>query len=239
MMLRHTQPTTIRSVLAIFVYSVVVLLLVGTVDGACTLNRQGLIGKDSGSAVIAAFTYDLKVKAGTSNGTIVSTILPAMEKAIARRSAPLIIAECAPTGRDTSDFADIVGMDTKPKDFIRGACATKNRNCFTIRSAATIYVESTSVDVVTTYHSAVRKLIANKATFVRNATVHAAIVDIDNFQILKIGTNSTSSSPESGNFVSRLMKDNPALFYGVIVGGFALIIAVLVLGLWCVNRKKR
>jgi hypothetical protein len=99
--------------------------------------------------------------------------------------------------------------------------------------------ESTSVDVVTTYHSAVRKLIANKATFVRNATVHAAIIDIDNFQILKIGTNSTSSSPESGNFVSRLMKDNPALFYGVIVGGFALIIAVLVLGLWCVNRKKR
>jgi hypothetical protein len=219
-------------------YSVVTVTLV---QGACTLNRQGLIGRDSGSAVIAAFTYDLTVKSGTSNTTIVNTIVPAIERAIARKSAPLVIADCAPTGRDTSSFADIVGMDIKPKDFItRAACATKQRNCFTIRSAATIYVESTSVNVATTYQNAVRRLVANKATFVRNAPVNAAIVDMANFQIVKIPTNTTDvASTESGNFATRLMKDDPALFYGVIVGAFAVVIALVVIGFWCANKRRR
>ncbi|KAI2513074.1 hypothetical protein MHU86_1366 [Fragilaria crotonensis] len=83
---------------------------------ACTVTNR-FIGRDSGIMLPVAFKYDVTVKAGTTQRVLNGTIIPALEKALAAKSAPNLIVACAAAGKDTSKFSNIVGIDLDPRDF--------------------------------------------------------------------------------------------------------------------------
>ena len=123
-------------------------------QSTCTLSNKGFIGTDLGSIVFVAYEYDLHVTKDTKQNVITTEILPAVKNTLVTFVTPLLIVECAPLGADTSAFADVVGIETQPKDKILATdgCkspASDSQDCYRIHSEFTIYVSDTGTDVET------------------------------------------------------------------------------------------
>jgi hypothetical protein len=122
---------------------------VDAASGSCNLNAQGLIGVDSGVAIQTGCEYDLTVVRGTPVDQISSTLLPALEKDLVKKMAPLMIARCAPTTADLSTYADVTAIGTAPADQILDGrtCLVPSDDCYRILFVVTVYVRNTSFDV--------------------------------------------------------------------------------------------
>jgi hypothetical protein len=124
----------------------IVLAILGKDASAACAVVDRFIGEDSGELVLVTFKYDLTVAPGTTERDLKTTILPAIETALAEKVAPTLIPKCAPTGTDTTSYADIAGMDLDPTDRIAGNCTGK-ANCYVITCRTSVYVTSTAKDV--------------------------------------------------------------------------------------------
>ena len=169
-------------------------------NAACTIVNR-FLGKDSGIVLPVALTYDVTVKAGTTRNVVNSTILPAIEKAFAAKSAPNLIVACAPAGKNTSRYSDIVGIDLDPRDSIVGACSSRIASCYTVHSEVILFTKSTNKGVSQTYLLVIATLMLNK-TLVTGGVVNPAIVSLTN---LKAATAKSSiiASPAASRRPTR------------------------------------
>ena len=123
---------------------------------------------------------------------IKTPVLPAIEKALAKKIAPLIVPACATTGTDTSRFPDVVGLDLDPKDTIFGSCATKAANCYTINGKVSVIVSSTAQNVASYFNFAVASVLGTLKT---GMLVDRAIVSLGNFKSVQTAWSSPWPSP--------------------------------------------
>ncbi|KAI2513076.1 hypothetical protein MHU86_1368 [Fragilaria crotonensis] len=174
---------------------------------ACTVTNR-FIGRDSGIVLPVAFKYDVTVKAGTTQRVLNGTIIPALEKALATKSAPNLIVACAPTWKDTSKFSDIVGIDLNPKDVLVGNCTSKVSNCYTVHSEVILYTKSTNKGANVTYLIAVGTLITSKALVV-GGVVNPSIVSLGNMKSAKTITRSVVSTRKPTRRPTKLWTLSP------------------------------
>jgi hypothetical protein len=232
--------TTVLQLLA-FSYSVNFVHAVG-----CNLTN-GLVGRDSGNAVFAAFEYNLTVRDGVVQTTVEDSILPSLEASFAQRTAERLIAKCAPPGQSVPN--DIVGIDVQPDDYVVGKCGVGKSNCFVIHSETTIFVLSSAQGTALAYRSTLRQFFQN-ATFVPD---NGTIVKMTGFRFAKadsIRPSEPTSSPtfiledvqqNEGNIFDKmraLPQDNPLAFWIII--GVVVIVLVgsgLCLIKGCCSRK--
>ena len=219
------------------------------VDGVGCNLTIGLVGRDSGNAVIAAFEYNLTVKNGVPQTTVEDLILPSLEDSFARNTAERLIAVCAPPGQTVLN--DIVGIDVQPDDYVVGKCGGVGQgNCFVIHSETTIFVLSTAKGAALAYRRTLRQLFQN-STFVPNN--NSTIVRMNGFRPVKadsVRPSEPTSSPtfiledvqQEGNIFDKVLtlpQDNPLLFW--ILVGVAIIVALGTASCMifcCCNRKK-
>lgn len=181
-----------------------ILLIAPKVVSTDCVVRDRFIGVDSGNLVVASFSYDLTVKNGTTQAVIQRSVLPAIEKALAEQSAPLLIPDCAQADTDTSQFLDIVGIDLDPTDAIAGRCS-KKPICYTIKCKTSIYVKSSSIGVVSKYFSVTSSLLQILKT---GTSADQVIVSLDN---IKIEIDPSTFTPQDDTL-------NNILFYGMLIG---------------------
>lgn len=234
------------------------------VQGSCTINDKGFIGADLGSIVFVAFEYDLHVEGGNPKNKIVTGVLPDIEKFIATDISPFLIAECAPPEADTSTYADIVGIETLPKDVITAdscqSASSLNQECFRVHSEMTFYVSETGRDVETVVWLAVLRSITNQDPaswavinpMIRNVKVDetswvepqapgAQLQDeVDRINILEAteGLEGEGRGGILGFFDS--IYNNKVLFWWLIAGisVFVLILIVAFLVFWYKTHKE-
>jgi hypothetical protein len=124
-------------------------------------------------------TSEFTVNNGTSQDLIRKSVLPAIEKTLAEKSAPLRIPGFAPAKTDTSKFLDIVDIDLDPVDVTGGGRCNKKPICCTIKCKTNIYVKSTSNGVVSNYLLVTASLLQNLMT---GTSADQVIVFLDNFK---------------------------------------------------------
>lgn len=123
----------------------------------CALNKKGLIGVDSGSAIFVACEYEITVAEGTPRSKVAKSLVPALDSALVRRLAPKVISDCAPLNADTSEFADIVGLDTEPMDkILQKKCVQPSPDCYRIHFETIVYVKDSTENVESTVWLAFR-----------------------------------------------------------------------------------
>ena len=176
------------------------LATVVTARVKCTVkSANGLLGKDSGIAVLVAFKYDITVEEGT-NETDVESLLPDVEAAFLETVAPLIIIFCASAGTNITGYSNIVGMDTFPADYIvstdNGGCG--GSDCYTIHSEIALYVESTAVDAKSAFLLAIANQIETGSFDPSTINSAITIVSVNNFEDATIdSSHAPSTAPSS------------------------------------------
>lgn len=198
--------------------------------GVCDLTH-GLVGRDSGIAVFAAFEYNLTVKAKITPAVVETSILPSLEKAFATRASKALITACALRGRVVGN--DIVGIDVDPPDYVVSRCGAGKGNCFAIHSETTLFVASTGRDTAAVYRNALRVLFRNN-TFV---PINTNIVSMTGFRV--VDADSAKPDPADTNdqnlFVKvlKMPNDEPLIFWVVIAATVVLSIVALYLTVVC------
>ena len=211
----------------------------------------GLVGRDSGNAVFAAFEYNLTVKNGVPQAMVEDSILPSLEDSFARKTAERLIATCAPPGQTVP--TNIVGIDVQPDDYVVGKCGGAGQgNCFVIHSETTIFVLSTGQGVALAYRRTLRQLFQN-STFVPKNN-NTKIVTMNGFKPVKadsVRPSEPTSSPtfiledvqqDEGNVFDKmrtLPQDNPLLFW-ILVGVAVMVVfgTASCIMMCCFSRKK-
>ncbi|KAI2490737.1 hypothetical protein MHU86_23835 [Fragilaria crotonensis] len=176
---------------AILLLLIALSIVAKDVSAGCSVVKR-FIGVDSGDFVGMSFKYDLTVKSGTTQADIRTNILPAIEKALAKKIAPFMIPACAASGTDTSKYPDVVGLDLDPKDTIAGACACNVANCYTINGKMSVYVSTTANNVASYFNFAVASVLGTLKT---GTLVDLAIASLGNFQSVTIPTLPPTPSP--------------------------------------------
>lgn len=202
------------------------------VTHAAVCNLQnGLVGRDSGIAVFAAFEYNLTVKATITPAVVESSILPSLEKSFATRASKALIKACAPPGQVVIN--DIVGFDVDPPDYVVGRCGPGKGNCFAIHSETTIFVASTGKDTAAVYRNTLKVLFRNK-TFV---PINSNIVSMTGFRAVEADLANTdpsdTSNPNAFVKVLKMPSDDPVIFWVLIVATVVLSITALYLSVVC------
>ena len=223
----------------------------------CKLNSQGLIGVDSGSAIFVACEYEITVADGTPKSKVIKSLVPSLDSVLVRRLAPKVIADCAPLNADTSEFADIVGLDTEPMDtLLQKTCIVPAPNCFRIHFETIAYVKDSTENVESTLWLAFRTVVNGNF-----ANIDASI------QGLKVTKNSWVEplDPRAANQVKHArpnlrdflrskgsqdwkaktvaffnsIYNNQALFYSLIgLAGAGLIGIISYIIWWAANKPK-
>ncbi|KAI2490742.1 hypothetical protein MHU86_23840 [Fragilaria crotonensis] len=219
------QPCSMRYRKAILLLLIALSIVAKDVSAGCSVVKR-FIGVDSGDFVGMSFKYDLTVKSGTTQADIRTNILPAIEKALAKKIAPFMIPACAASGTDTSKYPDVVGLDLDPKDTIAGACATNVANCYTINGKMSVYVSSTAKNVASYFNFAVASVLGTlkTETFLDNA-----IASLGNF---------ISEEKTFIQMVKDLKNDNPGLFFFAIGSIIVAIILAIIGGCYCYWKVK-
>ena len=143
------KSTNLFSIIVLAFWIFTSLPTVDAASGSCKVNAQGLIGVDSGEAIKIGCEYDLTVVSGTSIDTVNNTLVPALEKDLVKKMAPLMIVQCAPATADTRMYADVTAIGTAPVDKVLEGrtCLKPSANCYRVLFVVTVYVRNTSIDV--------------------------------------------------------------------------------------------
>jgi hypothetical protein len=199
--------------------------------GVCDVTN-GLVGRDSGVAVFAAFEYNLTVKDKITPAVVEASILPSLEKSFASKASKVLITACAPPGRVVVN--DIVGMDIEPADYVVGRCGSGKGNCYAIHSETTIFVLSTGRDTAAVYRNTLKSLFRNN-TFV---PVNANIVSMTGFRVV-VADLAAGSDPADGKDQNAFVKvlqmpnDDPVIFWILIAALVVVSIVAIYLTVVC------
>ena len=218
---------------------------------ACTIGNNRFIGKDKGIVLPVAFSYDITVQADITRKDV-NTIILAIEKAFATRSAQRLIVACSPEGTDTSKFSNIVGMNLDPNDSIARVCSTGEANCYTVHSQVTLYTKSSNNGAAQAYLSAIEALLSGEVGFTNTAIVSLGNIKSANVKATPgLRTKAPTKTPAKadGNTTLKqkmeiLRRENQPAFIGMSVG-IAVVSILIISGvsyginLWCINMNEK
>lgn len=224
----------------------------------CLLDKKGLIGADSGSAIFVACEYELTVAAGTAKSKVAKSLVPALDSALVRRLAPKVIADCAPLNADTSEFADIVGLDTEPMDtLLQKTCLQPSPNCYRIHFETIVYVKDSTENVEPTVWLAFRT-VTNGVFSNIDASIQGLKVTknswVDPLDPRAAGQVKRDSKKNLRDFLrSKGVQDwqakardffvsiynNKALFYSLVGLVAAIVLGIIIYIIWWAANKEK
>ena len=198
---------------------------------SCTVVDK-FVGVDSGNVVLVSFTYDIAVVSGTSQSHFQRIVLPALEQAMMEQSAPLILKACAPQTKDTSGYADIVGIESAPRDVVSGNCTMRKLTCFAVASKTSLYVKSTSKGASTAYLAAIKSLLSiNNKILTNNNDVDTLVIKMENIRnVVTFPDPSTERDKTLLEKTAALQVESPVAFWTIIVA-IVIVIAVIIIGI--------